>query len=55
VHGVLLKNQLFGLAAFDPWSVALALAVMGVCAFIASALPARRAAATEPMQALRAE
>jgi len=26
-----LQNQLFGLAAFDPWSLTLALAVMGVC------------------------
>jgi predicted permease len=50
-----LQNLLFGIAGFDPWSLALAIAVMGLCAFVASVLPARRAAAIEPMLALRAE
>ncbi len=50
-----LQHQLFGIAAFDPWSLTFAVVVLGLCAFVASVLPAGRAAAIEPMRALRAE
>ena len=50
-----LAHQLFGISAFDPLSLIIALATLGLCALIASLLPAGRAAAIEPMQALRTE
>ena len=50
-----LKSVLFGVSPFDPLSAAAAVFVMLVTAAIAAWLPARRAAAIEPMQALRAE
>jgi ABC-type antimicrobial peptide transport system permease subunit len=50
-----LQHQLYGIAGLDAWGLAVALAALGSCALIASVLPARRAAAIEPMQALRAE
>ncbi|MBV9075336.1 MAG: ABC transporter permease [Acidobacteria bacterium] len=50
-----LAHQLFGIGKFDPLSLAFALGALGVCALIASILPAGRAAAIEPMQALRTE
>jgi ABC-type antimicrobial peptide transport system permease subunit len=40
---------------YDPTILALATAVLGLAALVAAALPARRAASIEPMQALRAE
>jgi ABC-type antimicrobial peptide transport system permease subunit len=50
-----LAHQLFGISAFDPLSLVFAIATLGVCALVASLLPAGRAAAIEPMQALRIE
>ena len=50
-----LQHQLFGISGFDPWSLTLAVAVLGVCALVASVVPALRAAAIEPTRALRAE
>jgi predicted permease len=50
-----LAHQLFGISAFDPWSFVFAIGTLGTCALVASLLPAGRAAAIEPMQALRIE
>jgi len=50
-----LAHQLYGISAFDPLSVLFAIATLGLCALIASLLPAGRAAAIEPMEALRIE
>ena len=51
----LLQPQLFGVRPFDPASLAAAVVVLLVTALAASYLPARRAAATDPLVALRAE
>lgn len=49
----LLEAKLFGVAALDPLTFALAAAFLLLCAAAANYLPARRAAAVEPMTALR--
>ena len=51
----LFKSQLYGVTTFDPLSLAGAVLVTVVAVSLAAALPARRAAAIEPMQALRTE
>jgi predicted permease len=51
----LAASQLFGIAASDPATIAVATLVMAVVALVAGFLPARRAADTEPMAALRYE
>ncbi len=51
----LLAGQLFGVAACDPVSFAAVAGVVGAVALIASIVPARRAAALDPMQVLREE
>jgi predicted permease len=50
-----LAHQLFGISTFDPWSLLFAIGTLAVCALIATLLPAGRAAAIEPMKALRIE
>ena len=50
-----LQHQLFGVSPFHPPALALAAAVVAGGALFASALPARRAAAIAPMEALRTE
>ena len=50
-----LQSLLFGVDAFDPLVLGLAVVSVLFVALIASFLPARRAASIEPMQALRAE
>jgi ABC-type antimicrobial peptide transport system permease subunit len=50
--GRLMTNQLFGVKPWDPIMLALAALLLGF-ALLASAIPARRAAAVEPMVALR--
>jgi ABC-type antimicrobial peptide transport system permease subunit len=49
------KTLLYDVPPFDPLSFALALAVLIVVVFAASLLPARRAAAVDPLVALRSE
>lgn len=49
------RSQLFGLDATDPATFALAALVLVLVAAAASAIPARRAAAIDPMVALREE
>jgi putative ABC transport system permease protein len=55
LSGKLLANQLYGVASFNPAILTLAIAVLAVCALMASILPARRAAGIDPIKALRAE
>ncbi|MFP5237995.1 MAG: ABC transporter permease [Acidobacteriota bacterium] len=49
------RSMLFGVAAFDPWSYCASAALLLITLLIAGFVPARRAAAIEPMQALRME
>jgi len=51
----LFRTQLYGVTAADPWALAGAVALTLIMILLAAALPARRAAAVEPMQALRTE
>jgi len=51
----LLKSLLYGVRAFDPSSVAIAVAAMTLTAAVAAALPALRASRVSPMEALREE
>src|SRR5262249_32085355 len=51
--GQLMKNQLFGVKAWDPIMLLLATLVLRLAALLAAAIPARRAAGIEPMEALR--
>ncbi|WP_047495734.1 ABC transporter permease [Terriglobus sp. TAA 43] len=53
--GKLLKDQLFNVHPWDPIMLASAALLLSVSAFLASALPARRAAGVDPMIALRNE
>ena len=51
--GQLMRNQLFGVKAWDPIMLLLATGMLGLAALLASAIPARRAAGVQPMVALR--
>jgi predicted permease len=51
----LIAGTLFGLSAMDPPTLAFAIAVMTVVALAAAYVPARRAAAVDPIVALRQE
>jgi putative ABC transport system permease protein len=51
----LFRSQLYGVASFDPLSLAGAVALTALMVALAAALPARRAARVQPMQALRTE
>ena len=51
----LFRTQLYGVTAADPLALAGAVALTIVMIVLAAALPARRAASIEPMQALRME
>ena len=53
--GKLMKDQLFGVQPWDPRMLAGAAVLLAVAALIAAAIPARRAASIDPMQALRSE
>jgi putative ABC transport system permease protein len=53
--GTLMKDQLFGVRPWNPIMLALAVATLSLAALLASVVPARRAASTEPMVALRSE
>jgi ABC-type antimicrobial peptide transport system permease subunit len=52
---LLIRQGIFGLASWDPLSVALVVALVVIVSGIASYLPARRAAGVDPMRALRVE
>ncbi|WP_348264825.1 ABC transporter permease [Telmatobacter sp. DSM 110680] len=53
--GRLFRSQLFGVSTFDPITLGGAVTLTVIMLSLAAALPARRAAAVEPMQALRTE
>ena len=50
-----MADELYGVRAWDPVSLGIAIVVLTVAAAVAGFLPARRAASIEPMQALRIE
>jgi predicted permease len=51
----LMGTQLYGVKAYDPITLVLAVLVLSAFAAVAGFIPARRAAGTEPMHALRIE
>ncbi len=51
----LLKDLLFGVQSWDVPTLIIVTAILGICALLASYLPARRAASVNPVEALRAE
>jgi len=53
--GLLMRNLLFGVRAWDAPTLAAVAAVLALAALLASFLPARRAASVSPAEALRAE
>jgi ABC-type antimicrobial peptide transport system permease subunit len=53
--GYLMANQLFGVTPWNPLLLAGATVLLGLAALIAAAIPARRAASVDPIQALRSE
>jgi hypothetical protein len=53
--GRLLSAQLYGVSFWDPLALGIAAGSLAVCAFLAAIIPAGRAAAISPMNALRTE
>ena len=53
--GYLMASQLYGVSPWDPRVLCAVALVLGIAAFVAALLPARRAASVDPMRALRAE
>lgn len=50
-----IRSQLFGLSAIDPATFATAIVIVSTMTFLATWLPARRAAKVDPLTALRYE
>lgn len=55
IAGHFLQSQLFGIKGHDAVTLLMSCGALALAALIASAVPARRASAIEPMRALRAE
>jgi predicted permease len=55
VGGRLMRTQLYGVKAYDPVTLMLAVLVLSAFAALAGFIPARRAASIEPIHALRIE
>jgi predicted permease len=53
--GKLLSAQLFGVSWWDPLALTVATGALVICSFLAAIIPANRAAAISPMNALRTE
>jgi predicted permease len=53
--GRVMASQLFGITPHDPVVLSVTTAALATAAFVAAVIPARRAAKTEPMRALRSE
>ncbi|HEY6969635.1 MAG TPA: FtsX-like permease family protein, partial [Candidatus Angelobacter sp.] len=53
--GRLMASKLFGVTPRDPVVLVVTIAVLATAAFVAAVIPARRAAKTEPMTALRTQ
>jgi ABC-type antimicrobial peptide transport system permease subunit len=53
--GRLIASQLYQVKFWDPAALLLSIVTLGICAFIAAVIPARRAASIDPMKALRTE
>jgi len=53
--GKLIADQLFGVKPWDPLMLGAATVLLGLAAFLASVIPARRAASLDPVVALRNE
>jgi predicted permease len=51
----LFRSQLYGVSVYDPLTLAASTALIILTVLLAAALPARRAAGVQPMQALRTE
>jgi ABC-type antimicrobial peptide transport system permease subunit len=51
----LFSSQLYDVATFDPLTLTVAVLLTAIMVAMAAAIPARRAATVEPMQALRTE
>jgi predicted permease len=55
LSGRLIASQLFGVTPHDPMVLSVTTVVLATAAFLAAVIPARRAAKTEPLLALRTE
>ena len=55
IAGRLMASKLYGVGAFNPLVLGGAIVALGLCAFVAGLVPARRAASIEPVKALRVE
>lgn len=53
--GRTIASQLYGVTGYDPLVLAASTSVLAVCALVAGIVPARRAAAVDPIRALRTE
>jgi ABC-type lipoprotein release transport system permease subunit len=50
-----MSNLLFGVRSWDVQALAFVAGILAISAFVASYIPARRAASVNPVEALRAE
>ena len=51
----MMRNQLYQVKSYDPWSLAVAIFALAGAVAVAGFVPARRAASIDPMRALRNE